>query len=228
MTTARRRALAGLALLLPLASIGTASAVVLFPGTALGVGVFLLCKAGLLAIPVVWHVTIESRSLKWPRPSRHGMAAGAGSGLAIAAAIIVAYVTVGPALVDPERLRRAVTAAGLGSPARYVAGAAYWTFANALLEEYVWRWFVTRQFGRVLRPSFAVGASAAAFTAHHVIVLAVYMPPLAAGLCSLGVAVGGAVWSVMYLRYRSVWPGYVSHVIVDAAIFAIGFALIFG
>ena len=45
------------------------------------------------------------------------------------------------------------------------------------------------------------------------------------GTC--GVFVGGAVWNWCYLRYRSIWPGYVSHAIVDAALLAIGWKLLF-
>ena len=47
-------------------------------------------------------------------------------------------------------------------------------------------------------------------------------------LASLGVFVGGACWSWLYLRYRSVWPCYVSHAIVDVPIFVLGYRLIFG
>ena len=47
-------------------------------------------------------------------------------------------------------------------------------------------------------------------------------------LASLGVIIGGASWSWLYLRYRSIWPGYVSHAIVDVPIFVIGYRLIFG
>jgi hypothetical protein len=47
-------------------------------------------------------------------------------------------------------------------------------------------------------------------------------------LGSCGVFLGGAAWSWLYLRYRSIWPGYVSHAIADAAIFIIGYRLIFG
>jgi membrane protease YdiL (CAAX protease family) len=47
-------------------------------------------------------------------------------------------------------------------------------------------------------------------------------------LGSLGVFIGGAVWSWLYLRYRSVWPCYLSHALADAAIFIIGYRLIFG
>ena len=66
------------------------------------------------------------------------------------------------------------------------------------------------------------------FTAHHVIVLVAQFDWPIALLGSLGVFIGGATWSWLYLRYRSIWPGYVSHAIADAAIFIIGYRLIFG
>ena len=78
-----------------------------------------------------------------------------------------------------------------------------------------------------MRPA-AVVASAACFTLHHVIALQVYFAPLAVVLCSIGVFIGGAVWSAMYMRYRSVWPGFVSHAVVDLCIFGLGAWMIFG
>jgi membrane protease YdiL (CAAX protease family) len=36
------------------------------------------------------------------------------------------------------------------------------------------------------------------------------------------------MWSWLYLRYRSVWPCYVSHAIVDIAVFVVGWLIIFG
>ena len=57
--------------------------------------------------------------------------------------------------------------------------------------------------------------------------MAQYLPLHLALLATLGVAIGGAWWSWLYLRYESVWPGYLSHVIVDLAIFAIGGWLLF-
>jgi membrane protease YdiL (CAAX protease family) len=72
-----------------------------------------------------------------------------------------------------------------------------------------------------------VGA-ALAFTAHHVVALAGQFNWDITLLASLGVFIGGTAWSWLYLRYRSIWPGYVSHAIVDVAIFVIGYGLIFG
>ena len=39
---------------------------------------------------------------------------------------------------------------------------------------------------------------------------------------------GRASWGWLYLRHRSIWSGYVSHAIVDVAVFVIGYGLIFG
>jgi membrane protease YdiL (CAAX protease family) len=116
----------------------------------------------------------------------------------------------------------------LNHPGAYILGAIYWITLNSLAEEYVWRWFVFRKFEILIGGKLAVVAAAAAFTAHHVIVLAAQFNWPITLLGSLGVFTGGAIWSGLYLRYRSVWPCYVSHAIVDAAIFVIGYRLIFG
>ena len=42
-------------------------------------------------------------------------------------------------------------------------------------------------------------------------------------ICALG-----ALWSGLYLRFRSLWVPYVSHAIVDVAVFGVGAVLIFG
>jgi membrane protease YdiL (CAAX protease family) len=54
------------------------------------------------------------------------------------------------------------------------------------------------------------------------------MPPAATAICSAGIFIGGSVWSYMYVRYESIWPGYLSHAIVDLCIFGIGAFMIFG
>ncbi len=46
-------------------------------------------------------------------------------------------------------------------------------------------------------------------------------------LGSTGCFLGGVIWSGLYLRYRSIWPGYLSHVLADVAIYIIGWHLIF-
>ena len=73
----------------------------------------------------------------------------------------------------------------------------------------------------------AVLLSAVLFTLHHVIALRAQFDWLPAILASLGVLLGGVAWSWCYLRYRSVWPGYLSHLIVDVTLLWIGWQLIF-
>ena len=44
---------------------------------------------------------------------------------------------------------------------------------------------------------------------------------------TLGVFLGGCAWSWLYLRYRSIWPGYISHIIADIAVFGVGWMILF-
>jgi hypothetical protein len=41
------------------------------------------------------------------------------------------------------------------------------------------------------------------------------------------VLAAGACWSFLYLRYESIWPGWISHVLADLAVFLIGWHLLF-
>ena len=66
--------------------------------------------------------------------------------------------------------------------------------------------------------------------AHHVIVLGVWFPDhVWAGVVpfSLCVAGGGAVWAWLYERTGSVYGPWISHMIVDAAMFVVGYDLFF-
>ena len=66
--------------------------------------------------------------------------------------------------------------------------------------------------------------------AHHVIILAAYFGGLSIMtiLFSLAVAIGGAFWAWLYHRTKSLLGPWVSHAIVDAAIYLIGYDLIKG
>jgi hypothetical protein len=72
-----------------------------------------------------------------------------------------------------------------------------------------------------------VVVSALGFTLHHVIALGGQFSWAMTLLGSCGVFCGGAIWSWLYLKYRSVWICYVSHAIVDVPIFVVGYWLIF-
>jgi len=224
----RRRALLALLLLVPAPTVGVLCGMVIWPDTARGALVYGLSKVWILALPLLWRIGVERAPLSWSPPRRGGLAAGAVSGAALGAIVIAAYFALGPHFIDPALFVRKLRAVGLGEPGRYLAGLVYWVTLNAVVEEYVWRWFCTRQCEALMRRTPAILCSALLFTVHHIVALQVYLGPLGTALCAAGVFTGGALWSALYLRYRSIWPGYVSHAIVDVAVFGIGALLLFG
>lgn len=221
------RPLAALLLTVPAPSAGVLAAMYLWPDTAFGTAIFAVSKVWLFAMPVIWLRLVDRQPFSWSPPRHGGFGFGLLSGLVISAAIGIAYLALGPLLIDFPAMRTQLAAVGLDQPVRYLAGALYWILVNSVLEEYVWRWFVTSRCAQLLGRRAAVSAAALFFTLHHFLALSVYMSTAAAALCSLGVFIGGLTWSWMYARYQSVWPGYLSHAIVDLAIFAIGAHILF-
>jgi membrane protease YdiL (CAAX protease family) len=142
--------------------------------------------------------------------------------------ILGCYGVFGRAVVDTGSLQQIASQVGIGTPARYLGLALYLTLVNSLLEEYVWRWFVFRRSEELTSSLPAVVLSAFFFMIHHSIALAVQFGWGVTVLASLGVFLSGMIWSGCYLRYRSIWPGYLSHVLADSAIFLVGWWLIFG
>jgi membrane protease YdiL (CAAX protease family) len=168
---------------------------------------------------------------RWPRPG--GLFLGVGFGLLVAGAMLGAYfgaLRSSPLLAQtPGRIREKLAPFGLTAPGAYLACAAFYCVLHSLLEEYYWRWFVYGQLRTLLPPVAAVALASLAFTAHHVIVLWVYLPgKVVTGVlpASLAVALGGAVWCWVYERSGSLLGPWLSHLLVDAALFAIGWDLL--
>jgi membrane protease YdiL (CAAX protease family) len=196
--------------------------------------VYALGKLAQFALPVVWIAWAERR---WPRPARppgRGLLIGIGFGLAVGCAGLAIYFlglrhsTL--AASAAAKIHGKVMEMGLETPARYVFFATFMAVVHSLLEEYYWRWFV---FGRLCRhwPAAALPLSSLAFMAHHVIIIDTFFPgrfwemtmPL-----SLAIAVGGGVWAWLYSKSQSIYAPWASHALVDAAIMAVGYDLVFG
>ena len=228
MTVPHRRAWVALLLLLPIPSLGTAASMWWWPGTALGVGIFVASKLWIVVLPWFWIAVVERVPLSWSPPRAGGFGPAIGLGVATALMIFGVYGAVAwLGWFEPAEVTRRAAQTGLNQPTVYLLGAIYWITVNSLMEEYVWRWFCFRQCELLLGGWGGVLASALGFTLHHIIALAGQFPWPVTVLGSLGVFCGGAMWSWLYLRYRSVWPCYVSHAIVDLPIFIIGYHLIF-
>jgi CAAX protease family protein len=222
-----RHALLALLLLVPAPSIAVWVAAYASPGTAMGKGVFLFCKVWLIGLPLIWYMLVDKQRPTLPRPSGKGMAAAVVTGTVIFLAIGAGYWLVRDK-IDAEAVREKAFAVGLTSPMIYLLGAVYWCTLNSLLEEYVWRWFVFTRCEALMPKWPAVIASGLFFTLHHVIALTAYFDWSITALASLGVFIGGATWSWIYLTHRNIYAAYVSHVFADIVIFAIGYKLIFG
>jgi hypothetical protein len=189
--------------------------------------VFVAAKLWLLLFPACWYLAVERGRPSWSPPKRGGLWTGAAVGAAMGAVVLVAFWAILRGHVDPLHVRQAAVAMDLASPAAFIAGAASWTIVNSLVEEYVWRWFVFRQLEALLPGAAPVVGSAALFTVHHTVAMAAYLSPGHVVLGSLAVLVAGACWSFLYLRYDSIWPGWISHVVADIAVFVIGWQLLF-
>lgn len=195
--------------------------------------VYAIGKVVQFGLPVLALLWIDRR---WPtRPASWaaGLGLGVAFGAAAAAAMLALYLLKlrgTPLLAQtPARIVEKVRELGVDTPASYLALALFLSAMHSLLEEYYWRWFVFGRLREWLPAGLAVLVSALGFTAHHVIVLGVYFPGrlLTAVLpFALGIAVGGAFWAWLYGRSGSLLGPWLGHLLIDAAIFVIGWDLI--
>ncbi len=227
---AKQSALLALLLFAPAPSIGVAIALHGAPGAA-GSLLWAFAKLWFLLGPALWFLLKERQPLSWsPLAAGQrfaGISAGLATGFVMAAGIVAAYLLFGKNQFDPAPMRELLSTAGLTSPERYLLMAAYWTLFNSVVEEYAFRWFLYRQSERQVAPFGAVLLAAFLFTVHHSIALSAYVPWHLNALASLGVFAAGVIWSTLYARFRSIWPGYVSHLLADVAVFAVGYDILF-
>lgn len=211
---------------MPAPTLGVLAAAYIWPESALGPLVFGVFKVWLLAMPVVWLMSVERQSPKLPALNAQGMPAAVVTGIGMCICIVGAY-WLFRHWIDTGSVIDQIETVGLGVPWVYVAAAAYWCTVNSILEEYVWRWFVFTRC-EALMPRFpAVMATGIFFTIHHVVALAYYFDWRLTVLGGLGVFIGGATWSWIYLRWRNIFAAYVSHVFADLAVFGVGWHLVF-
>jgi membrane protease YdiL (CAAX protease family) len=127
-----------------------------------------------------------------------------------------------------DLIRNKIGGYGIDSVWEYAILAGFYCVFHSLLEEYYWRWFVFRQLRRLVPLWPAIIISALGFMGHHVIVLAEFFKETLwlAWLLSSAVAVGGVFWAWLYERTGSIFGPWLSHFLIDAGIFWIGYDLI--
>ena len=223
----RRRALIALIL------VGAAPTVSTLLSYGVGEGItsqaiFVLTKLWLLCVPIIWFLKVDSGTLSWSKPEQGGYAMSIGLGISMSIVMLLAWLLLGDS-IDANLLRDALEPVGLLDPKVYLIATVYWILVNSILEEYVFRWFLVTKSEILVGPGIpAIILSALIFVVHHTVALAIFGFPWWANLISsIALFVGGAVFSWLYVRYRSVWIPYIAHAICDIVVFGIGAIIIF-
>ncbi|MDR1964155.1 MAG: CPBP family intramembrane metalloprotease [Planctomycetaceae bacterium] len=188
------------------------------------------------ALPVFWVGVVCREHWFVRRFQNRGILEGVIFGIAVSLAMLLIYFLFsfpGTALgIDSAarfEIRNKIQGFGVNNKQAFFLLAVFYSVIHSGLEEYYWRWFVFGRLRRGMSWLLAAIISSLGFTAHHVLLLGTYFG-YASPLCwlgSLGVAVGGLYWAWLYKRNDSIWGVWISHGIIDAAIFTIGFIICF-
>ena len=192
---------------------------------------FGLGKTIQFGLPLAWVLLVQRQplALKWPQAD--GVLLGLAFGLAVGALMLgLYYFVLGPRgfFIGPaDEVRQKIAEFGIKTVAGFAVMGLFYSLIHSLLEEYYWRWFVFGQIRRQMPLWPAIAISSVGFTLHHILVLARYFgwASLATWLFVAGIAIGGAAWAWLFERSKSLYGPWISHLMVDAAIFWIGFEL---
>jgi membrane protease YdiL (CAAX protease family) len=193
---------------------------------------YLVVKCIQFAFPLVWVWAVLREPVRCGRPDFRGLVWGAAfGGLVVAAGWQLFHFVIRDTAAfsaAAAKIHPKIAAFGIDSAWKYAILALFYSLIHSLLEEYYWRWFVFREL-RTLVPLWpAIAVSSLAFMGHHVVVLREFFDqlPWVAWLLSAAVAVGGAFWAWLYERTGSLYSTWLSHLLIDAGIFWVGYDLI--
>jgi uncharacterized protein len=200
------------------------------PGESLRIA-YGVSKAIQFLFPVLWVLLYERRPPQFGRPRAAGLGWGLTSGLTVLAATLLLYYGYfrgSPVLAGaPRAVAEHMVGFGIATTAEFVALAVFLSVIHSLAEEYYWRWFVFGQLRSLVPPAAAVVISSLGFMGHHVIVVAGFLGGYGVftWFFSLCVAVGGAMWAVLYQRTQSLFGPWLSHFLVDVGLMWVGYDL---
>ncbi len=195
---------------------------------------YLVVKGIQFAFPILWVWFVLREPLRTGRASAQGLLLGAAFSVVVVAA---GWLMFDHVLRDADAFSGAaklihekIGGFGIDSVWKYAVLAGFYSLFHSLLEEYYWRWFAFRQLRRLVPIWPAVIVSALAFMGHHVVVLSEFFKetPWLVWLFSFAVAMGGAFWAWLYERTGSLFGPWLSHLLIDAGVFWIGYDLVRG
>ena len=225
----RARPILALFLLIPVPSIGVlANGLLAESHTAslafLGLAIWALCKVWIVGFPTIWHIRIDGGERGYsPLSQKSGFrpwAEGFGLGIVLSLILIITFLIARP-YVDLEDLGASIRGVGLDSWSMVIPAILFWVFINSVVEEYVYRWFITEQASSIFTgdPIKSGSISVISFTLHHVVAVALVAPIWVALLAGSAVGFGGVAFSWLYHRHGSIWPAWACHAVLDIVVF---------
>ena len=189
---------------------------------------FVSCKIWIFLVPTVWYLKVEKKSISKNLPTKEGIFFGLITGIIMSLIILVTWFLFNETL-DIDGMVDILQSKGLDNINLYILGMFYWIFINSLLEEYVFRWFITTKSSELFRSDvIGIVFSAAMFTLHHAIALHLFgFIWWQTIIACFGLLSAAAIWSWLYVRFRSIWVCWLSHAICDVAVFGIGYTILF-
>jgi hypothetical protein len=207
---------------------------VIWPGSVIAAALYSATKVFTVAWPLIALRFLEGGRWNWrdmvARRHLSALPLGGLTGLLLGGVILLLYAfsPLGEgARQAADDVQAKVARIGLGTPGRFLAAALFLSFLHSLIEEFFWRWYVFGRLARFTAWGVACLLASLAFAAHHYVVLSTLFPASETFLFGTGVAFGGAVWCWLYRRQGSVAGCWVSHALVDIAIFWAGYRLLF-
>jgi len=205
---------------------------VILSGSPIGQAVYTITKAFTVAFPVIAFLWIlKERHRFAPKIKENwqvhmkSLPLGIAIGLAIMAVMGLLMLTPiwGGVQEGGPAIRTKVE--NLGIFKCYILFAIFVSFIHSFIEEYYWRWFVYGQLRELVKPWMAHTLAAISFAAHHIVVTTQFFSPGLGVLFGVLVGVGGLFWSLLYQRQKTLAGAWVSHMIVDIGVLAVGYYL---
>lgn len=196
--------------------------------------VSLLGKSLQFGVPIVWLVIVPGTFRRVTAPRWPDLIIGLGLGLAMALAIMVAAIGIAEPtgrLNDASKeIAAKISGLGISNPITFGGVTLFYACCHSLLEEFYFRWLIYGELRRRLSFWPAGLLASLAFMAHHVVVLSTFLgwDSALTALGSAAVALAGFLWSAVYEKTNSLYAPWLSHAIVDAVLFTIGYRLAFG
>lgn len=216
--------------LLPLLALGLFPAVATLFSFYLEIwphGLYVTSKVGMIVLPVlVWsrrggnlRSIMSLAGVRWT----NGLT-GVGTGLLLGGVVIASYFLFLDGVISPEPVRAKLESLNLVKHFWLVG--LFISLWNSGLEEWFWRGFLLERMQSRYSAVMAIALNGLLFGVHHFFILMPYVQGELALFFTCATMVAGAAWAFMRSRGVSLLDCWISHVIADLAIVAVGWILL--